>query len=316
MKKILVVGSVSFDVIFGVYGDIRKEIPIKDGQINDVNLMFTAKNKNQYLGGTGGNIAYGLGLLGSNPILFSVVGKDFTQANRNYLMNNNVNLKLIEKEGEHTAIFYGISDEHYQQIGIWQPNAYGDWIEKVKLTDTISQKDLSEFDFAIFSPGTGLSIKNHLLELRRFNKNVKIIFDPSQVLSIFFDKELLIECLKLSNYFIGNETEITQLNTIFGLKKNDILNYGIEAIIETLGEKGSVVYTKNKKINIDIFKPKRIVETTGAGDAFRSGFIYGLSINKSIENACKIGAFMGAKCVEELSGQIYKIDKNEMQKLN
>ena len=33
MKKILVVGSVSFDVIFGVYGDIRKEIPIIDGQI-------------------------------------------------------------------------------------------------------------------------------------------------------------------------------------------------------------------------------------------------------------------------------------------
>src|SRR3989338_6328721 len=78
MKKALVVGSVAFDMIFGIHGKIQDEILVeKDGTLGRQNLMFTAKTREHFWGGTGGNIAYGLGRLGKRPLLFSLAGKDF-----------------------------------------------------------------------------------------------------------------------------------------------------------------------------------------------------------------------------------------------
>src|SRR3990167_10183300 len=78
MPRPLVVGSIAFDLIFPIHGKIQDEILVeKDGKLGRQNLMFTAKTKESFWGGTGGNIAYGLGLLGKKPLLFSLAGKDF-----------------------------------------------------------------------------------------------------------------------------------------------------------------------------------------------------------------------------------------------
>lgn len=314
-SKVLVVGSIAYDVIFAIHGDIKNEIPLKDGQIDKINLMFTAKNKERYFGGTAGNIAYGLGQLGEKPLVFSVAGGDFIQDYSKHLKNLEVQQRIIVKDEEFSATFYGISDEEYQQIGIWQPNAYGDYIEEAKLDDTVSPKEFEGIEYAIFSPGTGISTRNHMLELKKKNKEAKIIFDPSQVLSIFYDKKLLLECLSLTDILISNDTEIAQFETLFGLDKNAILDIGVEYVIETRGGDGSIVFSKDSEKSIPPKRPKRLVETTGAGDAFRAGLLFGLSNEKDIETACRIGAYMGAKSVEEFSGQLYSADLNELKKI-
>lgn len=314
-SKILVVGSIAYDIIFAIHGDIRNEIPLKNGAIDKVNLMFTAKNKNQYFGGTAGNISYGVGQLGSTSTLFSVAGSDFQIDYKPHLEKHNTELKLIIKKKEHTATFYGISDEKYQQIGIWQPNSYGDWIEEVKLTDTISAEELKNMKVAIFSPGTGISTRNHITEFRKENNDALVIFDPSQVLSIFYDKPLLMECLSHSDIVIGNDTEIAQFETLFDLKIKDILNVGLKYVVETKGGEGCTIHSESESFNIKPIKPKKVLETTGAGDAFRAGLVFGLSKNYSIKKSSKIGAYMGAKSVEEYSGQMYTPDKPELKEL-
>ncbi len=311
INKILVVGSVALDVLFEVHGDIKREIPLRDGAIDNINLMFTANSKKEYYGGTAGNIAYGLGLLKEKPIIFSLAGKDFTPDYQEHLEKNGVVVKVVEKLDEYSAVFYSISDKAKQQIGIWQPNAYGKWIEKTSLLETLSASDIKSVKVAIFSPGTGISTRNMIKEFRKFNKNGIVIFDPSQVLSIFYKKPLLLECIINSNIFIGNETEIAQLKTIFNLKINDLLELGLTAVIETKGSKGAAIYTKDSIVEIPAYKPKRYTDATGAGDAFRSGLISGLFHNKSLEQSCKLGAYMGAKSVEEFSGQLYTIDHNK-----
>ncbi|MDD3646884.1 MAG: PfkB family carbohydrate kinase [Candidatus Dojkabacteria bacterium] len=313
--QILVVVSIAYDIIFAIHGDIRNEIPLKNGAIDKVNLMFTAKNKNQYFGGTAGNISYGIGQLGSSSILFSVAGEDFERDYKPHLEKNLTELKLVIKEKEHTATYYGISDEKYQQIGIWQPNAYGDWIEEVCLTDTIDEKDLNSVKVAIFSPGTGISTRNHITELRKINSQATIIFDPSQVLSIFYDKPLLTECLSHSDIVIGNDTEIAQFKTMFDLGTKDLLKIGLRCVIETKGGDGCIIHSSKGSTKIDPVKPAKILETTGAGDAFRSGLIFGLSRQYSIEKSCKLGAYMGARSVEEYSGQMYTANKSMLKTL-
>ncbi|MEP7103755.1 MAG: carbohydrate kinase family protein [Candidatus Dojkabacteria bacterium] len=313
-NKALIVGSVVYDVIFAIHGNIKNELHIKEGEIQKISMMFTAKNKERYFGGTAGNIAYGLGLLGGNPILHGVVGDDFLHDYKDHLEKHNVELRLKVQKGAYTSTFYGISDEEYQQIGIFQPNVYYDFIENLKLEDTLKENDFNSIKYAIFSPGNGESTRNHMVELRnKLGKDVSIIFDPSQVLSILYKPDILKECLSHSDIFIGNDTEVNQLKTLFGYSIKDLLDLGLSYIIETRGADGSVVFSKDGEINVDAVKPTKVVETTGAGDAFRSGLLYGLLNNKTVEESCKIGAYMGARNVEEYGGQLYKINKKDLK---
>lgn len=251
MKRPLVVGSIAFDIIFSIHGKIQDEILVeKGGKLGRQNLMFTAKTRERFFGGTGGNIAYGLGLLGKKPLLFSLAGRDFHGEFENHLKHSGVDSSVVVNEKGWTASFYGMSDELGQQLGVYQPNAYEE-IDRVSLGKTIVQKDFAQVGVAIFSAGTGKSIYRHMRELReQCGKRVTVIFDPGQVISIFYDKVLLEKTLALADIFIGNEVECKQLQTILGYSLGKLLAKGLRAVIETRGEKGSVLYESSVKHNL------------------------------------------------------------------
>ncbi|MEI7578538.1 MAG: PfkB family carbohydrate kinase [bacterium] len=307
--KALVVGSVAYDVVFEVHNTFSKEVIVKQNQIQNMSMMLTAKNKKIFYGGTAGNIAYGLGLLKVKPLLFSVVGGDFKADYQAHLSSHNVDLKVVIMPDEFTATFYAISDQKREQIGIFQPNSHGDHMDNIQLQDKLTASDFAAIKVAIFSPGTGQSIFHHLSQLRQnAGQEPIVIFDPSQILSIFFTKESLITCLRMSNILIGNETEIAQFKTLFKLSTKDILDLGLEYVIETLGKNGSIIYTKKDTKKINPLPVKNFVEQTGAGDAFRAGFIKGLLDDKSIEACCNLGSIMGAQNVQSEGGQKYRLD--------
>lgn len=309
-QKILVSGSLAIDLIFDIHGKIQNEVvlPIESKQ----NMMFVAKNKIERFGGTGGNIAYGLGLLGAKPILVSAAGKDFENGFRQHLVENGVIPRVfIDKKG-FTANFYGMSDELGQQVGVWQPNAYHDAIDKLSLSDIVSRTVLDTMSLAIFSAGTGKSILKQMTELRKIRgKDATIIFDPGQVVSVFYDKALFEKSIRLADIFIGNEVEFKQVEAILGYSRHELFRHGVTALIETKGEKGSVIYRKDgKKEEISAVKPKKIVETTGAGDAFRAGLLFGLYQGLSLGKCCELGAKIASKSIEWSGAQEYKISKD------
>jgi adenosine kinase len=322
MKKPLVVGSVAFDLIFGIHGKIQDEILVeKNGKLGRQNLMFTAKSRETFFGGTGANIAYGLGLLGKRPLLFSLAGEDFHGMFARHLKKAGVDLRVLVSKSKHTASFYGMSDELGQQIGVYQPNVY-EKIHTIPLSATLAKRDFGSVGVAIFSAGTGESIYRHMQETReRCGKNVLIIFDPGQVISVFYDKKLLEKTLALADIFIGNEVECKQLQTILGYDINALLSKGIKAVIETLGEKGSILYERQivprsadrhylerlRKTKISAVKAKQVVETTGAGDAYRAGMIAKLLEGKGLREACEFGANIAARSVAFRGAQSYRI---------
>ncbi|MDD5050139.1 MAG: PfkB family carbohydrate kinase [Candidatus Pacebacteria bacterium] len=306
-KKILVSGSLAIDLIFDIHGKIQNEIvlPVQSQQ----NMMFVAKRKIERYGGTGGNIAYGLGLLGAKPILVSAVGKDFDNGFRQHLLSHGVIPKVfIEKKG-FTANFYGMSDEKGQQVGVWQPNCYHDQIEKFPLSKILPKRELKKVSYAIVSAGTGKSMLAHIEELRKVcGKEITTLFDPGQVLSVFYDKTLLEKTLKLADIFIGNEVEFKQAESILGYSREEIFKLGITTLIETKGSEGSVIYHKNgAKEKVSAVKPKKIVETTGAGDAYRSGLLFGLYQGLTLRKSCELGAKIAAKSIEYSGAQEYKL---------
>mgnify|MGYP001606354103 FL=1 len=303
----LVVGSVAFDLIFGIHGKIQDEILVeKNGKLGRQNLMFTAKTREHFWGGTGGNIAYGLGLLKAKPILFSLAGADFEGSGFGpHLKRAGVDSRVVIDKKGWTAVFYGMSDELGQQIGVYQPNAY-EKIDSLSLAKTISPKDCSELGVAIFSAGTGKSIYRHMKETRvRCGKEITIIFDPGQVISVFYDKTLLERTLALADIFIGNEVECRQLQTILGYSHSKLLARGLSAVIETLGEQGSVIYERGRTTRISATRARKIVEATGAGDAYRAGLIAKLLEGKNLKEACEFGSKIAALSIGKRGGQTY-----------
>jgi len=311
MKRALVVGSVAFDVIFDIHGQIKNNIVIEGGKAGRQNLMFTAKVKQQHYGGAGANIAYGLGLLGVKPILFASVGKDFKPDFHKHLRKNGVDVRVHTEKKNWTAAFYGMSDEAREQIGVWQPNAH-DLLESISITDTLDKKTLKSVGVALFHGKPSIPLR-HMTDIRKIlGKNVTIIFDPGQNMALY-DKETFEKCLALADIFISNDVELGQALAILKCSRDEMFNFGIKAIIETKGEDGSVIYEAGKKIVIPARKPKQVVETTGAGDAYRAGLIYGLLEGLDLAGACRIGSYLGSKNVETIGGQAYEVSSKEVK---
>ena len=97
------------------------------------------------------------------------------------------------------------------------------------------------------------------------------------------------------------------MRTVFKISHEKLWELGLNYFIVTHGERGSVLHTRDGIAEIMPQKAKKVVDPTGAGDAFRAGLIHGLLSGKSIPESMKIGARLGVRCVEKKGGQTYRI---------
>ncbi|MEI6580885.1 MAG: PfkB family carbohydrate kinase [bacterium] len=273
--------------------NIKNEILVIGSVVRDVTILPSGKKK-EALGGTGTNIAFGLGVLGLYPYLVSVVGNDFNKKFQNFLNKNGIVLKLIRNNAGKMAAFSVKISKDERELWDWQANVANE-IEKIKLSSIFKLHDLKNIKIVIFSPGTHKSVLKHMKEFNnQKSKNAILIFDPGQTIDTYTKKEFL-ECSKLANILILNEMEFNKAEKI--IKKGLLKLFKNKIIIKTLGEKGSEIYNKGRMIYVPIIKAKKTVSTVGAGDAYRSGLIYGLLNNMSLEDSCKLGTKFSSRSV-------------------
>ncbi len=102
---------------------------------------------------------------------------------------------------------------------------------------------------------------------------------------------------KLCDYVTPNESEASMLT---GVEVTDIasarkaaevlLDKGVGAVLITLGGNGSLLHTRQASLHIPIFSAGKVVDTTGAGDAFNGGFAAALARGDSPEVAARFGS--------------------------
>lgn len=269
--KILVVGPITFDTI---------------------------KNKRFY-GGTAANIAYGLGILGAKPILFSAAGHDFLGSYEKHLKKNKVDLRVHIDKKNRTACFLKETGEK----NVWHPNACEN-MAKISIQKFFSEKDLENVAFAIFSSYAPRDTVKHMEEFKKVSKNAMVIFDPGQTTKSYSKKDLK-KCLSLCDLVILNEFEYVDASKILGIDMNKFLFNANKIIIETKGGKGSEILFNKKKIKIPAIYSKHVIDAIGAGDAYRAGLIFGLSNGMNLTKSCKLGARVASKNVEFLGCQQY-----------
>ena len=101
----------------------------------------------------------------------------------------------------------------------------------------------------------------------------------------------------------ANESEITSLfqnnldESLIEIKEN------VEIGAITLGPRGSIVFKNNKSFSVDPIKVTKALDTTGAGDLFASGFLYGLAKDKPIKECGYVGSKSAAEIIKHFGAR-------------
>lgn len=96
--------------------------------------------------------------------------------------------------------------------------------------------------------------------------------------------------------FTMMETQVTQ-EALAGLSEN------VETVVMTLGNRGSLICNQGQIYYIDPIEVE-VVDTTGAGDAYAAGFLYGFSHDQSIMNCGRIASVMAGTVIEQIGPRI------------
>jgi len=313
-NKVLVLGSLAFDYIMDFKENFINAVSI-DHEKEEYQSTVTADSRHQFFGGTAGNIAYNLGLLSIAKVsLYGSVGNDFeTLGYKNHLNKfKNVELEVDMHNDLFTAACYIVNDIKSNQMIIFHGGAL-DMSKELDLGVRIINPE--EFSYAINSTQSVEAMMNFATQLKKLN--IPSIFDPGQVTPLF-QKENLINILKISDILIGNNHEIEKIKEKSGLSEKTILEHA-KAIIITKGSEGSeLAYTdeNNKilKIHIPIATPIRVEDTTGAGDGYRAGILTGLILNMTLLDSCRLGAIIGSFVVETIGAQTQLFNFEQVRK--
>jgi adenosine kinase len=155
---------------------------------------------------------------------------------------------------------------------------------------------------AIVSPGNLQDMEKYPEIYRK--KGIPFIFDPGQNIPAFSGAQLKA-MIKGSQILIANDYELSLIMQSTGLDKSGLLQL-TSAIITTLGEEGCVVTEQSSEQKIPAVKVKDAKDPTGCGDAFRSGLIKGLLLDKDLKDAAKLGATCASFCVEHKGTQEHR----------
>ncbi len=301
MMNIIISGSLAYDRIMDFPGYFADHIlPEK---IHVLNVSFTVTSLIEKFGGTAGNIAYALSLLGEKPILLATIGRDYHRYFE-WLTKNKIacdNITIIEEEL--TASAYITTDRADNQITGFNPGAMK--YPSSFNFDKINPKE----SIAIIAPGNLEDMMSYPITCKA--KGIDYIFDPGQSLPMW-DSQDLIQCIEGSKIVISNDYELELIMNKTGLDKKKLLQR-TNTIVTTLGELGSRICTPDCEINIPAIKPKKVVDPTGAGDAYRAGLIMGLIQGRNIEQSAKNGSVCASFAVESYGTQEYYFSLMEFE---
>lgn len=157
------------------------------------------------------------------------------------------------------------------------------------------------------------------------NNDVSVILNPGMLI-IEQGLENIKHLLEKIDIFILSQREIKTLLSLEdfnfedikgNMKISELFNLGIKAVIITMGKNGAALIDQQKLERISTIKVKDIIDTTGAGDAFSAGFIYGFVKNMSFKfNDLKkdviLGNFVAGKCIQKLGARNGIPNSNEI----
>jgi len=284
----LICGSMAYDTIMVFPGRFKNEI-LPD-KVHILNVAFLVPELRREFGGTAGNIAYNLHLLGGDALPMATVGKDF-DAYTAWLEQHGIERGLLKAVPEaYTAQAYITTDLDDNQITAFHPGA----MNFAHTQPIVTSHGKHKVKVASVSPDGREGMLQHATQLAE--ANIPFLFDPGQGLPMF-DGNDLKGFIDKASYVAVNDYESELLMERTGLSLKQIAER-VDALIVTHGGKGSQILTGGKVHDIPCAHAHSLADPTGCGDAYRGGLLYGLLQGVDWETVGRIGSLMGAIKIE------------------
>ena len=255
------------------------------------------KDETDTPGGSAANTIVGLSRLGCST---SIIGKiaedeDGDLIEYNLAINGVYSNNLIYSETGSTGKCLGFVDSEGERCLYIDPGVN----DEIGI-DEINPLNIMRCKIMHYTSFVGDSFKTQIELLDKLNDQCVLSFDPGMLyVQKGFDE--LKPILERTNILLINESELRLLcnNSKSSLKELAIgfLDLGIETIVVKQGSKGVFAMNNQEDCEVESYECD-VVDTTGAGDSFNSGFLYSYLKGYDLEKSCRIGNWVASKSIE------------------
>ncbi len=299
MKPVLVSGSLAYDRIMDFPG-LFKDHFLADA-LHNINVSFLVNAPGEQFGGCAGNIAYSLALAGGTPEVIAMAGCDFAKYEE-WLSKNGVGVAVLKTLPDRaTSSAYIITDSADNQIAAFSPGAGGELYDL--------PIDAARYELAIVGPA---DTRNMMAVVRAARaSNIPYLFDPGQQIPALSAEDMR-EAVETADGLLVNDYELKMVMEKTGWSEADIVSK-VGFLIVTLGKDGSRILTKGGEERVAAVSVENAIDPTGAGDAFRSGFIRARTAGLPLPVCAKLGSAVAAYAVECYGTQNHRFTLPELK---
>jgi adenosine kinase len=304
--KTAVTGSIATDHLMHFPGRFGEQL-LPD-QLHKVSLSFLVDDLVVRRGGVAANIAFGMGVLGLRPVLVGAVGTDFEDY-RAWLTRHGVDCDSVHvSEVAHTARFVCTTDDDMAQIASFYAGAMAE-ARDIELAPVVAR--LGGLDLVHIGADDPEAMVRHSEECRA--SGLRFAADPSQQLARM-DGAQVRRFVEGADFLFTNEYESELLEQKTGWTPADVLER-VRVRVTTLGSRGvRIVGRELEPLHIPIAREVRKADPTGVGDAFRAGFLAGLSWNLSLQRSAEVGSLLATLVIETVGTQEYVLEPTDFVK--
>jgi fructokinase len=312
-KKILGIGNAIVDVFVKVEDSFLLKNKLIKGSMKLIekdefeSLKSTIKIEKIEAGGSVANTMAGIAYLEGYPSFIGKINSDeFGKIYKKSLEKIKVNFSYVEKNEDLST---GAS------IIFITPDSERTMCTYLGISSQLSKKDINEdhikgheiifLEGYLWDKGMSEEMFKHVINLAKKN-NIKIAMSLSDIFCVSRHREDFFKLLKNDlNILIGNENEINEL-----MQKNNLLDSINELkkfnkiIIITRSADGSLAILNNEITNCESVKVEKVLDLTGAGDLFASGFFKEYLNNSDIKKCLKTGSELAAQVIQKIGARL------------
>ena len=288
--SIAIGGSVAYDYLMKVEG-LFDEV-ILPNQLSQLTVNLVAPSVQKSFGGSAANVAYTLGLFEMHPILLSTVGNDFTEY-AHHLHAVGVDLRhVLHFENLLTASYYAAVDQAENRIATFVKGA------TIYIEHT-SFRSIPSVEWVLIVPAEIPAMRKWVEEC--ITDQRPYFYDPSHQVWYLPTDELQRALHHSAGVFV-NDSEVDCLLRRMGWTLDD-LREQCPLLVVTHTEQGSHLYQGEVTHFIPAVPSPSVRNGTGAGDAYRAGFLAGLMMGETLEVVGRMASLSATYCVEQVGTQ-------------
>jgi adenosine kinase len=282
--RVFVTGTLGHDVIMNFPGRFADRI--NPDKLGSISLSFLVDRLTRHFGGTAGNIAYTMKLLGTDATILAPAGNDFGPY-RDFLVQSGIDTSGITvHDDEPTSTYFVVSDSERNQIGSFYIGA-----SKYAGQSAIPEDGQP---FVVLAPTVPEAMVSYVRTC--VSRNLRYVYDPAFQTGTFSREELL-EGIAGAEIVVGNDYEVALMTERLEFTHEEMLAR-TKMLVTTLGDRGSRIESEGKTWEIPVCPIDAPADPTGAGDAYLGGFLAGHLRGESPDVSGRMGSVAAAYVVE------------------